>query len=45
MKKKYLSAELELLKLEEIDLLTTSIQEENFDENNEDQGAFGDLFL
>ena len=45
MKKKYLSAELELLKLEEIDLLTTSIQEENFDENNEDQGVFGDLFL
>jgi len=45
MKKKYLSAELELLKLEEIDLLTTSIQERSFDENNEDQGVFGDLFL
>lgn len=44
MKKKYLSAELELLKLEEIDLLTTSIQEGSFDENNEDQGVFGNLF-
>ena len=45
MKKKYLSAEMELLNLEEIDLLTTSLQEGSFDENDEDQGIFGDLFL